>query len=65
MGSFFEEPRKIEDNTNQQQVKKDAENTITPSVNETFKLETISREDSIKNQIELKLKIIILWDLLI
>ena len=54
--AFFEEPRKIEDKTNQQQVKKDTENTITPSVNETFKIETISREDSIKKSDRIKIE---------
>ena len=63
--AFFEEPRKIEDNTNQQQVKKDAENTITPSVNETFKLETISREDSIKKSNRIKIENNNIVDLLI
>ncbi len=46
--AFFETPKQT-NNENVQQQKKSNENTITPNINETLKIKTISREDSINN----------------
>ena len=46
--AFFESPRPVSDKTIQQQTKV-SENGITPNINESLKIDTISRGDSLKN----------------
>jgi len=46
--AFFETPKPINNNTPQQQLKNN-ENIITPNINETLKVEEISREEALKN----------------
>ena len=46
--AFFENPKPI-NNENIQQQKKTSENTITPNINETLKIKTITRKDSINS----------------
>ena len=52
--AFFENPKPVNNNTPQQQ--KANENIITPSINETLKVEAISREDSIKSSKRIKIE---------
>jgi len=53
--AFFESPRPVNNNTIQKQ-KKTTENVITPNINESIKVDTISREDSIKNSERIKIE---------
>ncbi len=53
--AFFENPRPINNDTSQLK-KKTTENVITPNINESLKVETISREDSIKNSQRVKIE---------
>jgi len=53
--AFFESPRPVNNNTIQKQ-KKTNENVITPNINESLKVDTISREDSIKNSERIKIE---------
>ena len=52
--AFFETPKPINNSTPQLQ-KKNNENIITPSINETLKVEEISREEAIKNSERIKI----------
>ena len=52
--AFFESPKPVNDNAPQQQ--KANENIITPNINESFKIDKISREDSIKNSERIKIE---------
>ena len=52
--AFFENPKPVNNNTPQQQ--KANENIITPNINESLKVDTISREDSIKNSERIKIE---------
>ena len=68
-GAFFETPKKNNQNLNtNSQIQQKAENSITPNTNQTPSINQInvekklSRDDSIKNQIELKLRTKILLD---
>ena len=53
--AFFESPRPVNNNTIQKQ-KKTTENVITPNINESLKVDAISREDSIKNSERIKIE---------
>ena len=53
--AFFETPRPVNNNTSQQQ-KKTNENIITPNINESLKVNTISRQDSIKSSERIKIE---------
>ena len=53
--AFFESPKPANNNTPQQQ-KKTNENIITPNINESLKVDTISREDSIKSSERIKIE---------
>jgi len=53
--AFFESPKPINNNAPQQQEKTN-ENIITPNINESLKVDTISREDSIKNSERIKIE---------
>ena len=53
--AFFETPRPVNNNTSQEQ-KKTNENIITPNINESLKVNTISREDSIKSSERIKIE---------
>ena len=53
--AFFESPKPVNNNTPQQQ-KKTNENIITPNINESLKVDTISREDSIKSSERIKIE---------
>ena len=46
--AFFESPRPVSNNNLQEQ-KKNNENIITPNINESLKIDKISKEDSINN----------------
>ena len=51
--AFFEEPRPIQKNSSQQEKN---DNIITPNINESLKIKTVSREDSINNSKRLKIE---------
>jgi len=53
--AFFESPKPVNNNTPQQQ-KKNNENIITPNINESLKVDAISREDSIKSSERIKIE---------
>ena len=53
--AFFETPQPVHNNTPQQQ-KKTNENIITPNINESLKVNKISREDSIKSSARIKIE---------
>ncbi len=53
--AFFETPRPASNNEPQQE-KKVEENVITPNINETLKVSTVSREDSIKSSERVKIE---------
>ena len=53
--AFFESPKPIE-NVAPQQQKKTNENIITPSINESLKVNTVSREDAIINSERIKIE---------
>ena len=53
--AFFESPTPVNNNTSQQQQKTN-ENIITPNINESLKVDTISREDSIKSSERIKIE---------
>ena len=53
--AFFESPKPVNNNTPQQQ-KKTNENIITPNINESLKVDTILREDSIKSSKRIKIE---------
>ncbi len=53
--AFFETPRPTKDNIVQEQ-KKMGEDKITPSISESFKIETVSREDALKNSKRIKIE---------
>ena len=53
--AFFETPRPVNNNAPQQQ-KKTNENIITPNINESLKVDTISRKDSIKSSERIKIE---------
>ena len=53
--AFFETPRPVNNNTPQQQ-KKTNENIITPNISESLKVDTISRENSIKSSERIKIE---------
>ncbi len=53
--AFFESPKPVNNNTLQQQQKTN-ENIITPNINESLKVDTISREDSIKSSERIKIE---------
>ena len=53
--AFFESPRPVNNNTILKQ-KKTNENVITPNINESLKVDAISREDSIKNSKRIKIE---------
>ncbi len=52
--AFFETPKPVNNNISQQ--KKTNENTITPNINESLKINKISRQDSIKNSKRIKIE---------
>ena len=52
--AFFETPKPVNNNIPQQ--KKTNENTITPNINESLKINKISRQDSIKNSKRIKIE---------
>ena len=52
--AFFESPKPVNNNALQQQ--KTNENVITPNINESLKIDKISREDSIKNSERIKIE---------
>ena len=52
--AFFESPKPVNNNTPQQQ--KANENIITPNINESLKINKISREDSIKSSKRIKIE---------
>jgi len=52
--AFFESPKPVNNNTPQQQ--KTNENIITPNINDSLKVDTISREDSIKSSERIKIE---------
>ena len=51
--AFFEEPRPIQKSSSQQEKN---DNVITPNINESLKIKTVSREDSINNSKRLKIE---------
>ena len=53
--AFFETPRPVKNNTVQEQ-KENSENNITPNVNESFKLNKVSRVDAISNSARIKIE---------
>ena len=53
--AFFEQPQPIEKKVSQNQEKKE-ENSIAPSINESFKIKRISREESINSSKRLKIE---------
>ena len=53
--AFFETPKPVNNNATQQQ-KKTNENIITPNINESLKVDAISREDSIKSSKRIKIE---------
>ena len=53
--AFFESPKPVNNNATQTQ-KKTNENIITPNINESLKVETISREDSLKMSERIKIE---------
>ena len=53
--AFFENPKPVTNNAPQQQ-KKAKENIITPNINEALKIDSISREDSIKSSQRIKIE---------
>ena len=53
--AFFEQPQPIEKKVSQNQEKKE-ENSIAPSINESFKIKKISREESINSSKRLKIE---------
>ena len=53
--AFFENPKPINNNAVQEQKKND-ENIITPNINETLKIDKISREDSISSSQRIKIE---------
>ena len=53
--AFFETPKPVNNDTVQQQQKTN-ENIIAPNINESLKVETISRENSIKNTERIKIE---------
>ncbi len=53
--AFFENPRPVNNQADQQQ-KKVNETNITPNINESIKVETITREDSIKSSERIKIE---------
>ena len=54
--AFFEQPRPVEDKIPKKQVENNVENVITPNINETFKADAISREDSIVESKRIKIE---------
>ena len=54
--AFFETPRPINNESTQQEQKKSNENVITPSINESLKINKISRADSIKSFSRIKIE---------
>ena len=54
--AFFEQPRTVQNNTSEQQIKKDNENTITPNITETLKIKKVSREESLQNSERIKIE---------
>ena len=53
--AFFETPRPTNDKIVQEQIKK-SEDKITPNISESFKIETISREDALKDSKRIKIE---------
>ena len=53
--AFFETPRPVKNNTVQEQ-KENSENNITPNVNESLKLNKVSRVDAISNSARIKIE---------
>ena len=53
--AFFENPKPVNKSVPQEQ-KKTNENIITPNINESLKIDSISREDSIKNSERIKIE---------
>ncbi len=53
--AFFESPKPVNNNATQTQ-KKTSENIITPNINESLKIEAISREDSLKMSERIKIE---------
>jgi len=53
--AFFETPRSVKNNTVQEQ-KENSENNITPNVNESLKLNKVSRVDAISNSARIKIE---------
>ena len=54
--AFFETPKPINNDSTQQEQKNNNENIITPNINESLKVNTVSREDSIKNSERIKIE---------
>ena len=54
--AFFETPKPINKNSTQQEQKKNNENIITPNINESPKVNKISRADSIKSSPRIKIE---------
>ena len=54
--AFFEGPKPVNQNINNKERKLANENTITPSINETLKIDKISREDSLKSLERIKIE---------
>ena len=55
--AFFESPKPVKQNINNNKEQKlTNENTITPSIDGTLKIDKISREDSLKNSERIKIE---------
>ena len=54
--AFFETPKPINKNSTQQEQKKNNENIITPNINESPKVNKISRADTIKSSPRIKIE---------
>ena len=53
--AFFESPKPVKNNIDEQQ-KKTNENVITPNINESLKINLVSREDSLENSERVKIE---------
>ena len=55
--AFFEQPKSIDKNISQKKVEDNNKNTITPNINETLEIKTITREESLtKNTKRIKIE---------
>ena len=57
-GAFFESPNPVEDNSNQKNLEKKivSPNNVTPNINETVKINSVSREESINKVDRIKIE---------